>query len=160
MIRLLQYDFVRLDALRGDATQVDGLPVVDGALPPTFVIDEAIVALRAGGEAPWCAPFAFVERERGRIVGSGIFKGEPDEGWVEIGYGVAAGCRGAGHATDAVFEMVRLAFAQPGVRAVYAETSTVNGASRRVVEKVGFMHAGQRFSDDDGMVDCWFVEKS
>jgi ribosomal-protein-alanine N-acetyltransferase len=157
VIRLLQYDLARLEALRAGATRVDGLQVVDDALPPAFIVADAIVALRDGGEPIWRAPFAFVDGDR--IVGSGIFKGEPDAGWVEIGYGVAEGCRSRGHATAAVFSMVRLAFAQRGVRAVYAETSTINVASQRVVQKVGFVHAGQHFSDDDGMVDCWFVEK-
>lgn len=157
MIRLLQYDLVRLEALNGDPTQVDGLPVVDDALPPTFIIDGAIISLREGREAIWHAPFAFVDA-RERVVGSGIFKGEPDAGWVEIGYGIAGTCRCAGYATAAVVEMVKLAFAQRGVRAVYAETSTTNIASQRVVRKAGFAWAAESHNENDGRVDCWFIE--
>lgn len=158
MIRLLSLDLERLRGLRDDPTRIDGIAVVDGGLPPAFILAKAEAALDDGRDPLWFSPFVFVDEAAGHIVGSGIFKGEPDDGWVEIGYGIAACCERAGHATGGAFALVRLAFDQPSVRAVYAETSTINFASRRVVQKVGFTHAGQRFSDDDGMVDCWFVE--
>ena len=159
-IRLLPLDLQRIANLRIDANRLDAMPVADGALPP-FAFDGTVAALEAGLPALWHAPFLFVDdtcAPSGRIVGSGIFKGEPSEGWVEIGYGIAPACERRGYATDAVFALVRLAFEQPGVRAVYAETAVANDASRSVLGKVGFTHAGQRFSDEDGMVDCWFVE--
>ncbi len=158
MIALLRLDLARIDAARGDPSQVDGIPVVDGGLPPAFIVDQARAALLEGKPELWFTPQLFAAADPQRIVGSGIFKGAPDAGWVEIGYGVAESCRSRGHATDAVFALVRLAFDQPGIRAVYAETAVANVASRRVVEKVGFTWAGRRDSDDDGEVDCWFVE--
>ena len=157
MIRLLPFDLARIDALTVDSSTIDGIPVVDGGLPPPLIVDGAAMSLLAGLPALWFAPFAFVDVDGARIVGSGIFKGPPEDGRVEIGYGVAEGCRGRGHATDGASALVRLAFAQPDVRVVYAETSTVNAASRRVVQKVGFTHVGQRFDDEDGLVDCWVV---
>lgn len=159
-IRLLSLGLRRIADLGRDATRLDGIPVADGALPP-FAFDDTVAALLAGRPALWHAPFLFVDDTfdpSGRIVGSGIFKGEPSEGWVEIGYGVAPECQRCGYATEAVFALVRLAFEQPDVRAVYAETVVANDASRRVVEKVGFTYAGQRLNEEDGMVDCWFVE--
>lgn len=154
-------DLRRIHALRLDATQVDGIPIVDGAMPPPFLLDDAVDALTEGKPSLWHAPLLFVDTASdsiGRVVGSGIFKGEPSEGWVEIGYAIAPACRRTGYATDAVFSLVRLAFEQSDVRAVYAETAVANDGSRRVVQKVGFTHAGQRVSEDDGLVDCWFVE--
>ena len=156
-IRLLSLDLSRIRALQVDPTHLDGMPIVDGALPP-FPLDSAAAALRDGRSALWHAPLLFVDPAAGCIVGSGAFKGEPDDGWVEVGYGISPACQRRGHATDAVFALVRLAFGQPGLRAVYAETAVDNVASRRVVQKVGFTHAGQRASDDDGPLDCWFVE--
>lgn len=158
MIRLLSLSLERLRALHDDPTRIDGVAVVDGGLPPAAVLANAEVALGCGRDPMWFSPFVFVDATAGHIVGSGIFKGEPDDGWVEIGYGIAVRCEGRGYATDGAFALVRLAFEQPSVRAVYAETATINVASRRVVQKVGFTHAGLRFCDDDGMVDCWFVE--
>lgn len=159
MITLLTFDLARIAAVREDPSRVDGLPIVDGSLPPPFVVERAAEALATGAPLPWSAPLLFVHDGPRRVVGSGIFKGVPDDGWVEIGYGIAASVRNRGHATDAVFALVRLAFDAPDVRAVYAETAVVNHASRRVLRKVGFEFAGQRFSDDDGMVDRWFVER-
>lgn len=161
-IRLMTLDLRRVVALGVDATRIDGIPVVAGAMPPSFLLDEATDALEVGKSALWHAPLLFVDsafESHGRIVGSGIFKSEPSEGWVEIGYAIAPECQRRGYATDAVFALVRLAFEQPDVRAVYAETAVANDASRRVVRKVGFTHVGQRFSEDDGLVDCWFVER-
>ena len=161
MIELLPLTLLRLRATRDDATHVDDLAVVDGALPPPFIVDHAIDDLEAGRPPSWFAPLAFVERPADRIVGSARFKAAPDErGWVEIGYGVAPECQGRGVATEGVFALVAWAFAQPTVRAVYAETATTNLPSRRVVEKLGFTHAGQRSDGGHGLVDRWFIEAS
>ena len=158
MIELLQLDLAKIAIARGGPTTFEGLAVVDGGLPPTFILDGAANSIRDGGPVRWYGPLLFVDPLRRRIVGSGIFKGEPTAGWVEIGYGVAPSVQGRGHATDAVVALVRHAFAQAGVHTVYAETGVTNVASRRVVQKVGFGWAGERLSDDHGPVDCWFVE--
>ena len=158
MIELLQLDLARIDLARTGPTTFEGLAVVDGGLPPSFILDDAATALRDGRPALWFGPFLFVEPKQRCIVGSAIFKGEPNAGWVEIGYGVAESVQRRGHATDAVFALVRFAFAQAGVHTVYAETGITNVASRRVVQKVGFGWAGERLSEDHGPVDCWFVE--
>ena len=158
MIRLVQMDLAAIAAARGDRATFLGFDVVDGGLPPSFILDGAAEALRAGRPLRWLGPFLFVDADAQRIVGSGIFKGEPSAGWVEIGYGIADSAQRRGHATEAVFALVRHAFEQPDVHTVYAETSVGNLASRRVVQKVGFAWAGQRESRDDGPVDCWFVE--
>ena len=160
-MRLLTYDRARIAAVRRDPSSLDGIAIVDDGLPPSFILDGAATALDAGHAERWHAPYAFVEARDGveRVVGSAIFKGEPDAGWVEIGYGVAAGHQRRGVATEGVAALVRLAFERPEVSAVYAETGVDNVASRRVVEKVGFTWAGQRASEDHGLVDCWFVER-
>ena len=157
-MRLLPLDLRRLDHLADDATRIDGIPIVHGSLPPGTLLADARTALQAGRAPLWRSPLLFVDESSGRVVGSGIFKGEPDEGWVEIGYGVAESCQRRGHATEAVRRMVELAFAQDEVRAVYAETSVVNVASRRVVEKAAFRLIGERVCAEHGPVHCWLVE--
>ena len=62
---------------------------------------------------------------------------------VELGYGIAEEYRGLGYATEAVETILTWAFDQPGVTSVAAETEEGNAASRRVLEKCGFIPAGE-----------------
>ena len=158
MIELLRLDLARMVRLSNDPGRVDGFEVVDGGLPPTSIVEAAAKALTEGASPLWFAPYLFVEPVHGEIVGSAIFKDAPDDGWVEIGYGVAEARRGRGHASEAIAALARLAFAEAGVRALYAETSVLNAASRRVLEKAGFGWSGRRPSEEDGLVDCWSLE--
>jgi len=135
------------------------MPVANGALPPPFVLQAAIGALQDGKPAIWFSPFAFIENCLNQVIGSGGFKGFPVDRRVEIGYGVAAQLRRNGFATSAVRELLKVAFSEPGVVEVYAETAADNAPSRRVVEKVGFRHLGQRATEGDGTVDQWLQSK-
>ena len=76
------------------------------------------------------------------LVGWGGFKGPPRDGAVELGYAIAPAREGRGLATAAVRAMVAEAFADPEVRAVIAHTLPVPGPSPRVLEKAGFVFAG------------------
>ena len=158
----ISLQLMSLDALReieAGVEAVDGVRLEDGALPPTFITTMAIKELESGRDALWCSYFLFVDREENRAVGSGGFRGTPQSGRVEIGYGVAPSCQGQGVATEAVNHLIELALGEPGVTEVFAETSVTNIASRRVVEKSGFKHIGQRESTDDGLVDQWLIVK-
>ena len=78
----------------------------------------------------------------GRIVGSLAFKGLDDNGRTEIGYGMHPGYEGKGLMTEAVTAVVRWAAEQPGVASIEAETAPDHIASRRVLEKAGFVPSG------------------
>jgi len=78
----------------------------------------------------------------GTVVGTLSFKGPGVNGTVEIGYGMNPGYEGQGLMTEAVSAVVRWAAKQPGVLSVEAETEPDNAASRRVLEKAGFVPAG------------------
>jgi len=82
-----------------------------------------------------------------RVVGSVVFRGEPEGGEAEIAYGVEEGSRGRGIATEAVAACVSWALDQPGVDAVHAATFAWHRASVRVLEKVGMVPAGVREHD-------------
>ena len=84
-----------------------------------------------------------VELKDGTHVGEFCFKGIGEEGDVEIGYGVAEDWRGCGYATEAVAALVDWALKQSGVMRVTAETGPSNIASRRVLEKAGFVRTGK-----------------
>jgi hypothetical protein len=76
----------------------------------------------------------------GENLGAGLagFKGEPNgEGEVEIGYGIDSAHRNRGYTTEAVRALIAWALAQPTCRSVVAETRKGNGASGRVLAKVG-----------------------
>jgi len=78
----------------------------------------------------------------GSIVGSLSFKGLDKSGVAEIGYGMKPEFEGKGLMTEAVSAVVDWALEQPGVMAVEAETEPDNIASRRVLEKAGFVPTG------------------
>ena len=141
----------QLTSLLADPSQLDGMPVLAGAAPPEFLLRAASADL---------ALFAFVSASPAQVVGSAMLKRRPEAGRVEIGYGVADAARGKGVATAGVGQMVARAFADAGVREVYAETAVDNPASRRVLEKAGFSHIGQRDSEEDGRVDQWSLTRA
>lgn len=151
MISVVALTPAQLERLLADLSQLDGMPVLAGAGPPEFLLRAAPADF---------ALFVFISAAPAQVVGSAMLKRRPEAGRVEIGYGVADAARGKGVATAGVRQMLARAFAEPGVVEVYAETAVDNVASRRVVEKAGFQHIGQRDSADDGRVDQWVIAKA
>ena len=79
----------------------------------------------------------------GQLVGHVGFLGEPNNaGEVELGYGTLPGFCGNGYATEAVRRLADWAFSQPDVFFVLAQAAQDNAASRRVLEKAGFLPVG------------------
>lgn len=90
---------------------------------------------------------------RRRVIGSVIFHGSPTaDGLIEIAYGIERYSQGQGVATEAVAAQVEWALAQPEVRRVRATTPPWHQASRRVLEKCGFVHIGDDEHDALGEV--------
>jgi RimJ/RimL family protein N-acetyltransferase len=85
-------------------------------------------------------PFGYYQITRlsdGRAVGGIGFKGQPDGGCVEIGYGLAPSARGHGYAAEAVIALLIVA-ADHGLLRVIANTSLDNVASQRTLIRAGF----------------------
>ncbi|MER6304517.1 GNAT family N-acetyltransferase [Streptomyces sp. NPDC001657] len=81
-----------------------------------------------------------IERASGLVVGSiGLFW-PPNEGVLEIGYGIVASRRGRGYAPEATRALTSFALTAPGVHTVVATVELSNPASVRVLEKAGFQH--------------------
>lgn len=77
------------------------------------------------------------------LVGAAGFFGPPsDAGEVELGYSVCPEWRGRGYATELAMALAQHAAAQPGVARVLAHTTRANPASVVVLERSGFVHAG------------------
>ena len=84
-----------------------------------------------------------IELKDGTHIGELCFKGLSEEGNAEIGYGIAESHQGCGYATEAVSALVDWALNQPGVTYVTAKTEESNTASKRVLEKSGFIPTGE-----------------
>jgi RimJ/RimL family protein N-acetyltransferase len=96
--------------------------------------------LRASAAHGEQRPFGYYRITRladGRAVGGTGFKGQPDDGCVEIGYGLAPSARGHGYAAEAVVALLAMA-AGHGVPRVIADTALDNIASQRTLLRAGF----------------------
>jgi RimJ/RimL family protein N-acetyltransferase len=85
-------------------------------------------------------PFGYYRITRltdGRAVGGIGFKGQPDGGSAEIGYGLAPSARGHGYAAEAVIALLTVA-ADHGLLKVIADTTLDNIASQRTLIRAGF----------------------
>lgn len=100
------------------------------------------------------SPAAWLIVEDNEIVGLCSIKRPPEDGVIEIGYGIAPTQQNRGVASRAVGDIVAWARAVPHVTAITAETAPSNVASVRVLERNGFIRAGERLDDEDGLVIC------
>ncbi len=142
-----------------------GLPGrhADGSLPPAFVAVRALALQReaaasqpAGGLGG--AIFYIVESDR--VVGSCGFKDTAQDGWVEIGYGVAPHHQRRRVGTQAVTALCVMAFASGCVQCVRACIEPDNLASSALARRLGFV-AGQPVIEEDGTcVVVWTLARA
>lgn len=104
------------------------------------------------------SPASWLIVSDGELVGLCSVTRPPQNGVVDIGYGIAPSRQGRGHAGAAVRDIVRWAEANPAVRAITADTSPDNIASQRVLERAGFVRTGTRWDDEDGRLVTWRCE--
>lgn len=99
---------------------------------------------------------AVVLREPGEMIGHAGFHGPPgvnalrDPGAVELGYTVFPERRGRGYATEAVRGLTRWAGEEHGIRAFVASVAPGNEPSLAIVRKLGFVHVGEHWDEEDG----------
>ena len=119
----------------------------DGDLVIAGLLDRAGPDAWSGADAGW-GHRQVVERRTGLVVGGIGFAGPPEQGEVEVGYGIVPSRQRRGYATEAVLMMAALAWRDSAVTAVIARTESGNVASRRVLEKAGFQQvaAGEEIS--------------
>ena len=85
-----------------------------------------------------------IELKDGTHIGELCFKGVSKDGIAEIGYGIIDKYQCNGYATEAIKAVVDWSLNKSNVVCVKAETEESNIASKRVLEKVGFMPTGER----------------
>lgn len=118
-----------------------GLPLAEG-YPHADTLDGLRMYVEHGGpdDGGWFVTLA----EDGRVVGDcGTLGWTDEQGRVEIGYGLAGPFRGRGLGTEAVRVLADWVAAQPGVRTVTASVEVGNEASRRLLERLGFVLVGE-----------------
>ena len=77
------------------------------------------------------------------VVGSAGFLGRPNaRGEIELGYGILEEHRNRGYATEAARALMAWALAQRDIEQVVARSELANGASNRVLEKLGMTRVG------------------
>jgi RimJ/RimL family protein N-acetyltransferase len=77
----------------------------------------------------------------GKAIGGIGFKGQPNNGCVEVGYGLAPSARGNGYAAEALAALLDVA-ADHGLSRVVADTDKSNLASQRTLQRAGFRQVG------------------
>jgi len=85
-------------------------------------------------------PFGFyriTQASDGHAIGGIGFKGKPEYGSVEIGYGITPSAQGNGYAAEAVVALLTVA-TRHGLDRVVADTDRANIASQRTLERAGF----------------------
>lgn len=100
---------------------------------------------------------AVIERGTGTMIGSGSLRPVADLVW-DLGYALAPDWQGQGHGSSLVALLVEIAFGERGAERVAADVFVGNHASRRVLEKAGFLFEGtarSAIAKPDGRRDEW-----
>jgi len=118
---------------------------------------EFLARLKAPTEAdPWKDGFGVLHLDENVIIGFCSFTGPPDaDGMVEIAYGIAAGYRGRGYATQAAQALIVHALASGQVRVIRAHTLPQKNSSTRILEKCGFTFVDEFMHPEDGAIWRW-----
>jgi RimJ/RimL family protein N-acetyltransferase len=132
-------------------------PLLDVACPaiwPPPLNDEHsqrafLASLAKSNEAGWNLWYC-IRRQPRELVGNAGFKGQPRNGLAEIGYSMLEAHQRKGFCTEAVRALLGWAFQHPGVQMVVAHTLPGLTPSIRVMEKCGFVFAGEG-PIEDGM---------
>ena len=130
-----------------------GLDVAEGYLAFPEALPATVQALRSGTPPEWFSHL-IVDPADNVVVGMGGFAGPPSDAVVEVGYSVAPGHRGRGHATRAVRLWLDRA-ARNGVSVVRAHTLAEESASTAVLAKLGFERVAQIDGAEEGPLWRW-----
>ena len=114
-----------------------GLPA---GWPPHMSLEESREIIRTVFAAP--NTFAVVDRASGKVIGSAGFTGKTRAEFPqkndELGYALSPAFWGRGLMPEAVSELLRYAFGEMGLAAVWCSHYADNPQSQRVIEKSGF----------------------
>lgn len=99
--------------------------------------------LRGVDENRWII-WAIQDRASARVIGSvGIWNFDETQTTAELSYGIAPEFQGRGYMREALTQVIKYAFAALKLAALEAYTEAENAPSRRLLERSGFVEAGQ-----------------
>lgn len=135
--QVLNKDFSGLNALGispgygwPDADMLDTLP---------RIINKLDLVTSPSGFESWM----IIEKQTHTVIGDTGFKGLPDlNGAADVGYGIIAGARRKGYATEAVKGLIEWAFQQPELQIITASCEVKNTGSQQVLKALGFTLKG------------------
>ena len=108
---------------------------------------------RVGFKKPWIGYFATIDGIG--IIGCGGFKGQPQEGKIEIAYSTFKNFEGQGIGTEICRQLVLLSLqTDPSIRITARTLMEFNG-STTILERNGFKCLGIVFDKEDGDVWEW-----
>jgi RimJ/RimL family protein N-acetyltransferase len=91
------------------------------------------------------------------MIGHAGFHGQPgvngkqDPEAVELGYTIFEPHRGRGYATEAARALMDWAATEKGIRRFIASVAPTNDPSLAIVKKLGFVHTGEQWDEEDGL---------
>jgi RimJ/RimL family protein N-acetyltransferase len=124
---------------------------INGGAPTTREVVErqTLPRMRAFyNQTPGFGYWAAEEASHRRFIGWFELRPNDEEAAsTELGYRLQRWAWGHGYATEAGTALLRKGFSELGVERVWAQTMTVNTASRRVMEKLGLIYVRTFFGD-------------
>jgi ribosomal-protein-alanine N-acetyltransferase len=109
-------------------------------------------------EAPWWLWLAVLSGEN-LLIGQCGYKGPPNDGMVEFGYGVVTSYRGIGLATEIAAVLIDHAFSFPEITHVLAHTLPEENASTHILRKCGLHFVKEVMDPEDGLIWQWKLNR-
>jgi RimJ/RimL family protein N-acetyltransferase len=150
-------------SLAGQTAEAAAL--IQASLPPAWpsgherLLRRRLAQLEANpADQPWLLRAILRRAAQVRpLVGLVGFHAAPDPtGTLEIGYRVEPAARRHGYATEAVQALFAWAAASPAVERFRASIQPDNAPSLKLIDRFGFTRTGQRWDDEDQVVELVF----
>ncbi len=160
-----QADVQAIATLAGDKDVAEMTAVMPHPYPPHLADAFVLRARRMNADGTGLSLALAPKARPGELVGVvGIREGRADEAGPSLGFWLGRPSWGQGLMTEAARALIDAWFAYTPADALFATARVVNPASRRVLEKCGFLHDGSRlqaFPERGGMlpVDAFRLER-
>ncbi|MEP7374331.1 MAG: GNAT family N-acetyltransferase [Chitinophagaceae bacterium] len=115
--------------------------------------------LNGSGKIQWWSYLPVLKKTK-TLLGSCGYKGDPQNGMVEIGYEVAEAYRGWGLATEMAKALIKNAVKNEEVDFVQAHTLAVENESGSVLIKSGMKKMEELEDPEDGKIWRWEIRKA
>lgn len=158
-IALIPIEPVAPQSTTDEAFDLSATPAHLVSLIEQVIAAQIALYARTNATAPWIGYFAR-RADTGAILGSCSFVGPPKDGQVEIAYFTFPDFEGRGVARQAASLLIDKAKQSGAVSIVYAHTLPTEGASTRILTRLGFTQTGLAHDDDAGTVWRWDLELS